>query len=265
MQQYFKIGELSKLYGIGTDSIRYYEEAGLIHPRRSEAGYRLYSITDIWRMNVIRDLRSLDFSVPQIASYLESHNVGNTIRLLEDEIAAIDRKAAELQRLRDSAVRRMEALRWARDKPCDILEVVRYDARTCYRIQHPFCTDEEMDVLTNRLLNRIRNRLYIIGNNHIGCRFDSAAIAAGDYRQYDSVFILHEDGEYTIPAGDYLTVRYRGSSKKTREYIPRLQRYAAEKGLTLAGEYLELILIDIHESSDYSEHITEIQGRLLAR
>ena len=30
MKKFFKIGEISKLYGIGVDSIRYYEEIGII-------------------------------------------------------------------------------------------------------------------------------------------------------------------------------------------------------------------------------------------
>ena len=29
----FKIGELSELFNIGVDSIRYYEKVGLLHPR----------------------------------------------------------------------------------------------------------------------------------------------------------------------------------------------------------------------------------------
>ena len=48
MKNFFKIGEISKLYGIGVDSIRYYEEIGIIKPQRSESGYRYYSIHDIW-------------------------------------------------------------------------------------------------------------------------------------------------------------------------------------------------------------------------
>ena len=55
MKKHFKIGEISKLYNIGVDSIRYYEEIGLIKPERSNSGYRYYSIHDIWRLNVIRD------------------------------------------------------------------------------------------------------------------------------------------------------------------------------------------------------------------
>ena len=75
MKNFFKIGEISKLYGIGVDSIRYYEEIGIIKPQRSESGYRYYSIHDIWRLNVIRDLRSIGFTMEQIREYLDHHTV----------------------------------------------------------------------------------------------------------------------------------------------------------------------------------------------
>ena len=66
MKEFFKIGEISKLYHIGADSLRYYEELGLLTPKRGENQYRQYSLHDLWRLNVIRDLRSLDFSMEQI-------------------------------------------------------------------------------------------------------------------------------------------------------------------------------------------------------
>ena len=38
----FKIGELSKLYHIGVDSIRYYEKVGILNPIRDEENnYRM--------------------------------------------------------------------------------------------------------------------------------------------------------------------------------------------------------------------------------
>ena len=82
MKQYFKIGEISKLYNIGVDSIRYYEEIGLIKPERSESGYRHYSIHDIWRLNVIRDLRSIGFTMEQIREYLGNHTTASSLKLL---------------------------------------------------------------------------------------------------------------------------------------------------------------------------------------
>ena len=43
----FKIGELSKLFDIGVDSIRYYEKVGILHPvRNDENNYRMYTIDD---------------------------------------------------------------------------------------------------------------------------------------------------------------------------------------------------------------------------
>ena len=43
-KEYYKIGEISTLYGIGADSLRYYEEIGILKPRRDSNGYRMYSI-----------------------------------------------------------------------------------------------------------------------------------------------------------------------------------------------------------------------------
>lgn len=33
MKKYFKIGEIAKLYHIGTDSLRYYEKLGILTPK----------------------------------------------------------------------------------------------------------------------------------------------------------------------------------------------------------------------------------------
>ena len=91
MEKYFKIGEISQLYNIGVDSLRYYEKLGLIVPKRAESGYRLYSVNDIWRLNVIRDLRDLGFGMEQIKEYLDKHTVDSTLNLLEEEQRAIQK------------------------------------------------------------------------------------------------------------------------------------------------------------------------------
>ena len=43
MKKYYKINEIAKLYNIKSDSLRYYEEVGLICPMRSKSNYRLYT------------------------------------------------------------------------------------------------------------------------------------------------------------------------------------------------------------------------------
>src|SRR5699024_11355869 len=80
MKDYYKINEISKLYGIGVDSLRYYERLGILKPRRDTNGYRLYSLKEMYKLNMIRDLRRLNFSMEQIKAYLEGQTVDNTLR-----------------------------------------------------------------------------------------------------------------------------------------------------------------------------------------
>ena len=266
MKGYFKIGEIAKLYGIGTDTVRYYEELGLIHPSRDDNGYRLYHIEEIWRMNVIRDLRSLGFSLEHIRLYLEERSVESTLTLLEKELEEIQRRYAQLERLENNVHKRIKSIEAAREKTIGIVEKKTFPLRHCHEIRQSFTQDGEMDMLIKKLFNHLDNRLHIIGNTHIGCTMNPQAVLKGNFHQYDSVFVLDEPGyktNNTFSQGDYLTLRYHGdTNQKGDVFVPKLFQYAKDHNLTLTGEIVELILIDIHEASNYGEHITELQARV---
>ena len=117
MKNFFKIGEISKLYGIGVDSIRYYEEIGIIKPKRSESGYRHYSIHDIWKLNVIRDLRSIGFTMEQIRKYLNHHTVSSSLSMLEEEKEAISKQMQHLQKLQKNVEHRLNNIHSALSLP----------------------------------------------------------------------------------------------------------------------------------------------------
>lgn len=257
MQNTFKIGELAKLYGIGADTVRYYEEQGLITPRRGENGYRLYTLRDIWRMNVIRDLRGLGFPVEKIRAYLEHRSVDSTVQLLEEEMAAIEAKQAELSVLRNNVQNRLATLRSAETRPFDTIEELQLPKRRCHEICESFVTDEEMDVLIKRLVNYNRQRLYIIGSSNVGARVKLSP--GGVFAGYASALIVDSSGEGELPAGRYLSLRYRGSSRKTADWIPKMAAHAKEQGLHPTETAFEFIWIDIHEAEDIKEHITEVQ------
>lgn len=264
MERYFKIGEIAALYDIGVDSLRYYETLGLIHPIRAESGYRLYSVRDIWRLNVIRDLRGLDFSMEQIRAYLSQHTVDATLEMLAAESRAIGEKLDFLQQLRANVEQRMENIRDAVQQPVNQIQMVEYPARRCVCIAQSYQNDNdaEMDILIKRLLNRDRARCYIIGSQQIGSILQTQRAQAGDYSQYSGAFLLTPEGDQDLPAGTYLTVRYRGNYGQTAQYVPMLFRYAAQQGYHPAGDILELLCIDIHTSADPEEFVTELQLRV---
>ncbi len=71
MDALMKIGEVADRVGLSLRTIRFYEEGGLITPdARSTGGFRLYSEVTVERLELIKSLKPLDFSVEEIADIL---------------------------------------------------------------------------------------------------------------------------------------------------------------------------------------------------
>lgn len=77
-----KINEVEKLAGITKKNIRFYEEQGLLTPRRnSENGYRDYGDEDVLVLRRIRFLRKLGVPIEEIRLMLTGiHTVGDGMR-----------------------------------------------------------------------------------------------------------------------------------------------------------------------------------------
>ena len=73
----FRIGEVAKLTGLTTRTLRYWEEIGLIHPSSYRGrGERLYSHADMSRVTRIRDLQELlGFSLAEVRVVLDTEDV----------------------------------------------------------------------------------------------------------------------------------------------------------------------------------------------
>lgn len=63
---YLQIGEVAHLTGLSLNTIRRYEELGLIaSTQRSKGGFRLYTDAAVQRLCVLVDMRPLEFSVEE--------------------------------------------------------------------------------------------------------------------------------------------------------------------------------------------------------
>lgn len=259
MKKFFKIGEISKLYGIGVDSIRYYEEIGIIKPQRSKTGYRYYSIHDIWRLNVIRDLRSIGFTMEQIRKYLDQHTVSSSLSMLKDEKEVIEKQMQYLQKLQKNVDHRLNNIHSALSLPLNEIHLINIPPRHCHRLPEGYENEEEMDLLIKQLINLNQNRLYIIGSNQIGTMISLSSLLNKKILSYQSVFLIDEDGADSIDGGSYLCVTYRGNYKQSAYWGQQLAQYAHSHNFTILGNLLEILWIDIHTTSDETEYITQLQ------
>ena len=194
MKQFFKINEISKLYNIGPDSLRYYEKLGLLAPKRGKNNYRLYTLDDLWRLNIIRDLRRLGFPMEKIREYMDNRSVENTRKLLTEELDVIHQQIQELNRLQKNVEERLLTLSGAEDQALLKIRLQTFPDRYCHTLHIPYHTDEEMDLLVKQLLNKNTENLYIISNHNIGSFLPLEEIKKGQYENYSGVFIIDNSG-----------------------------------------------------------------------
>ena len=68
-----KVGEVSKKIGMSVRALHHYDEIGLLSPsHRSESGYRLYTLDDLMKLQKIKSLSQLGFSLDEIKGILQN-------------------------------------------------------------------------------------------------------------------------------------------------------------------------------------------------
>ncbi|MFD3774881.1 MerR family transcriptional regulator [Streptomyces sp. NPDC058612] len=99
----YSIGELSRRTGLSVRTIRFYSDSGMVAPTtRSPAGYRLYDLDALLRLELLRTLRELGMDLATIQRVLDSE-------LSVADVAAAHADAMDVQirvlRLRRSVLR----------------------------------------------------------------------------------------------------------------------------------------------------------------
>lgn len=82
MKNIFSIGEVSNMFDVSIDTLRYYDRIGLLCPEvNKENNYRMYNIKDIYLLSLILGARYLEISINDIKKFLKSDNLDFDIYL----------------------------------------------------------------------------------------------------------------------------------------------------------------------------------------
>ena len=104
------VSALAKRVGVGADTIRYYEKAGLLPaPERTAADYRSYDESAVDRLRFVQGAQRLGLRLREIKTLLEVRDTGEcpcepAEQLLRGHIAEIDREMRRLRALRAELV-----------------------------------------------------------------------------------------------------------------------------------------------------------------
>ncbi|WNS40733.1 MerR family transcriptional regulator [Paenibacillus sp. MMS20-IR301] len=264
----FSIGEMSKLHNLSIQTLRYYDEIGLLIPARTRdsSGYRYYSTGQFEQLNTIRYLKELGFSLKEIRYHLEHRDIEQFMQLLEKQKEITENKIRELQRTADQFAHRMQEIRWAQNLGEQELETVyvrTLPRRSIVRLQHRITSEPELEICLRQLENRSGIRFSFIGG--VGLTISSEHVREYKFREYNFIFILTGERDHRadtaslLPEGNYACIHYRGPRSLAPDYYEILLAEIGRRGLEIAGDSIERTLIDQYISRDPQDHITEIQ------
>ena len=114
------IGDVSQQSGLPTKTIRYYEDIGLVTPKRAENGYRTFQENDVHRLRFLARARALGFSVEDCRVLLELYD--------DDSRASADVKAIAKGHL-DQIEEKIEQLRAMHDTLSNLVQHCAGDNR----------------------------------------------------------------------------------------------------------------------------------------
>lgn len=263
-RKYYKTGELSKIYKLGRDSLKYYEKLGLLSPSRDTNSYRMYTLRDICNLNLIKELRTLDFSMQRIKEYLQNRNINTTKTMLKEEICLIDEKLKELTAHRKSLRKRLSSIENTLEHTnFGRIELLYMHQRKALTVNSNVAFDENVDYLIQTLNEKFEDKFYLVGNSNFGAVFDSKSISEGIFNNYKHIFCLLDEystnSNFIISEGYYVTYTYKGDYKKTTQVLPMLYKFIESNNYTILGDPIEIYKIDIYETSIEDEYVTQVQ------
>ncbi|MDP2709907.1 MAG: MerR family transcriptional regulator [Solirubrobacteraceae bacterium] len=130
-----QIGAVADRVGLSLRTVRYYEELGLLVPEaRTQGGFRMYSDDQVKRLQLIKRMKPLGFSVQEMGELLHARD---TLRDVSAPPAAAEAARETLGSFAKGAAERCEQLRDQLVEAEAFAEQVRRESRRARRSRQP--------------------------------------------------------------------------------------------------------------------------------
>lgn len=261
----WRIKNFAKLYGVSAHTLRFYEEVGLLIPDRSDNNYRIYHEKHLEQLNIIRDLRNFHIPIEQIKEYLEQRTVDQTKHLMQMQNHFINQQIKELQDKQKRLQERIQIFEAIKDIKEGEIKEEELPERYVIPSEAKDIESSHVDISLKELSLQHELDSPYLDQNMFGS-FLSLLQNEDGLKIHHQVFYFvdKEDSSEAIklPSGTYLTTCYRGSYSKAKHHLHIMRSYIEKHNYEMIGNFIEINLIDFHETSSVEEYFTKIEVRV---
>jgi Cu(I)-responsive transcriptional regulator len=142
MEARYAIGALARQTGTKVQTIRYYEQIGVMpEPVRTEGGQRRYGQTHLDRLAFIRHSRELGFSLDQIRNLLDladrpERTCAEADRIAQENLRAVRRRIQSLRALEEELERMVSECAGGRVCDCRVIDVLSDHGKCLHGAHH---------------------------------------------------------------------------------------------------------------------------------
>ena len=261
----YQIHEIARLFGLHPDTLRYYEEKGLLLPQRGENGYRMYTFQDICTLNISPRPAGTGGAGGGDRDYLGRRSVEATLEFLNAEEAMLDRKISILAAAKSEARERRASLNTYAGVETGRVSVRRLEARPYVFFEEDVILEKEIDLLLKKLEKRHQDSIKIIGKQTMGAILDGESLRQGVSNHFACVFFLtrpEQPCDAVLPAGEYASLFCRRAYDRLEAHCGELMAGVERLGLVPDGLPLELYRVDAHDTNLEEEYVTELQVKV---
>ncbi|MGL6106349.1 MerR family transcriptional regulator [Romboutsia sp.] len=277
MSNYYSIGEMSKLNKVSIQTLRYYDQIGLLKPVYvdKESNYRYYSIDQFPQLDLIKYLKYLGMPLKDIKSKL-SNSDEEMLDLLNNKIETVNENILELQTIKRILSKKKELLeRTMKEYETDIIFRKHIPMRSILQVEYENCSykNHEMSLARRELANIMEENISVFYGGVSGIIDIDKFIENKEVKYKGSFLVIEKELSTTknklnirdIESGDFICVRYTGNYENNHKYIQQLMDYIEYKRIPVENYIYEISIIDPMSTNDESKLLTEIQIPVVKR
>jgi DNA-binding transcriptional MerR regulator len=154
----FRIGEFSQIARVTIDTLRHYDELGLLKPAQVDplTGYRYYSARQLRPLHRILALKEIGLSLEEIARILQEKLTNDQLReMLKAQLARAESEIEAARLRQEGILARLDYLNSEETMPAYEVTLKPVEAQTIAAIREIVPTIEQMPERCNQMFNAI--------------------------------------------------------------------------------------------------------------
>ncbi len=269
-EKFYRIGEVSEISNISIKTLRYYDEIGLLKPKRidTESGYRYYCADQLTLIVIIKYFKEAGFSLKEIKILLGREDMNYNQKKISEKCTEIDNKISDLIRLKEKLQFCLNETKQCENKQYDSEIKIEYIpvSYVAYLSDKGDCSQEEFAVRYCRLMSLIEKNKFHLIKNVMALYYDSCIdFEKEDKHDYNIEVCAVISEQKEIPGlvkkfGGFkaVTAYHYGNYSQLIELYRKMFKYIKENGFKVCGPAIDNYLVDIVSTSNENNYVTQL-------